>query len=763
MPSTRNRRYRSRASRGLAHARRVRWLEWRSQQHVQIPADRLWLLHRFTELLSKQAGCFGRQIPTKGIANHPQIGRQRDIFPHSQLSSSECKLGNWSTQRWGLFRGFVNAVIGALNRCYGGKSQSGNITCRTAAHMDVLHRIVERCVDFHDRLQAPEDGSWESLVPDWVLLRHRPEGPKYGDLCADKVDVLQHAGVCDPVECLPPSVQTIIQDDKAMFANASSGLSEFENVNPADRAEYIKLVVRQLRAKQLGLAVHALGGGKVVAVGKPGGKRQRAVWNGRRVSLAASRPPKPRHLASPTALAHLECKPGKQIRCSKRDATCWFDQLRIPSELQRWMGRPSVSCDELYLAGMTWEEIQDCRLPGEPEGVSSFYPVSLTWPMGFAWSSYIAQEFLLDICKAADLDESRILSCDAPTPASFDAVFSAATDDVMIFSDEGAGRTSGLASKLDAEFCRRGVVRNEAKDVDDQLDATCVGVALESGRYLAVPPARCLAMFVGVLWLMACKYASPRQVHQQLGTQQWFDLLCRCKLSVYDKVYSFVRNPSDTLPRNIPSPVLVELAVGILLGVFWRLDLQRPFLPLLSATDACTEFGFGASVARLPEGMVRRLARISEKQGGYVVLNGSPSSRESHGSWGRAHRLGVSLSDFVDIFSVRKRFEAHINVLEGEAFLIWLRWLLRSRSRHCKRVVVLVDSAVWLGAAAKGRSSTQLNRLLRKAAAMELAGELQVYLVLVPSAENASDKPSRGVRRRKTPEHCCTAPPPSPY
>lgn len=79
-------------------------------------------------------------------------------------------------------------------------------------------------------------------------------------------------------------------------------------------------------------------------------------------------------------------------------------------------------------------------------------------------------------------------------------------------------------------------------------------------------------------------------------------------------------------------------------------------------------------------------------------------------------------------------------------FLMWLRWLLRSRKRHCARTVVLVDSSVWCGAAAKGRSSTQLNRLLRKAAALEMAGDIQVHLVLVPSVENPSDIPSRGLR-----------------
>ena len=141
-------------------------------------------------------------------------------------------------------------------------------------------------------------------------------------------------------------------------------------------------------------------------------------------------------------------------------------------------------------------------------------------------------------------------------------------------------------------------------------------------------------------------------------------------------------------------------------------------------------------MAQLPIQMVRRLARVAEKQGDYVVLDGGTVTGAQAKRLGEAHHLDISLSDFVDIFSIKARKGAHINVLEGEAFLIWLRWVLRSRRRHCSRLVVLVDSAVWLGAAAKGRSSTQLNRLLRKAAALELAGDLQVYLVLVPSAEN---------------------------
>ena len=36
--------------------------------------------------------------------------------------------------------------------------------------------------------------------------------------------------------------------------------------------------------------------------------------------------------------------------------------------------------------------------------------------------------------------------------------------------------------------------------------------------------------------------------------------------------------------RSVPDAVLAELGLSVLLGVCWRLDLRRQFLPLLSAT-----------------------------------------------------------------------------------------------------------------------------------------------------------------------------------
>ena len=756
--------YRSAASRRQAATRRANWLRWRAQQRLTVPPDRLWLLYRLARAIVVQTGHLGAFLVTTCTSRQPVYGRQRDIFPLSQLKELEFKPKSWTTQRWFLLRTFANAVIGALNWCFGVKKGTPGPLQRTVVQQDVVQRLVHRCIDFEQRLQKPEAGTWEALTPDWVILEDRPLGARYGNLQADRVDVLPQAGACDPLPCLPPQARALVEDELRMFAEAPGGLAVYEDVVSEDRQEYVKLVVRQLRAKQLGLASHAKAGGSVIAVGKPGG-RQRAVWNGSRVSAAACRPPKPRHLASPTALCFLECGPKQQFRCSKRDASCWFDQLALPQALQLWMGRPRVTTNELEdIGGMTRAEIVEHMLPGQELETESLAPVSLTWPMGFSWSSYVAQEFLLSICRSAGLAEHSILSCEATTPMSFELSFAAATDDLMIFSDAGPGHTLAAARRVDAELQQRGAKRNFSKDIDDELSATCVGVQLENGTHWGVPPQRCLAMVVSLLQLLFHRWASPKQVHQHLGVQQYFDLLRRSKLSVYNQVYNFVRDPLDTKQTRIPNEVLFELSVGLLLGIYWQVDLRRAFLPLVSATDASSSFGFGASVARVPTAMARRLARISEKQGAYVMLDGHTVSGESARRLGQAHSIDVSMDEFVHVLSVRKRHAAHINVLEGEAFLLWLRWLLRSRQRHCARTVVLVDSAVWLGAAVKGRSSTQLNRLLRKAAALELCGDLLVHLVLVPSAENPSDFPSRGGRcaAAKLQKLSGDPPPPSP-
>eukprot|EP00971_Amphidinium_carterae_P310628 6172370-Amphidinium_carterae.1 len=82
----------------------------------------------------------------------------------------------------------------------------------------------------------------------------------------------------------------------------------------------------------------------------------------------------------------------------------------------------------------------------------------------------------------------------------------------------------------------------------------------------------------------------------------------------------------------------------------------------------------------------------------------------------------------------------HINVLEARAAFAALRWRARSTKNHHSRYIHLLDSQVAIAVLAKHRSnSQQLQRVLRRHCAVELAASLHPAYVFVPSHLNPAD------------------------
>ena len=191
----------------------------------------------------------------------------------------------------------------------------------------------------------------------------------------------------------------------------------------------------------------------------------------------------------------------------------------------------------------------------------------------------------------------------------FREVFSLATDDVMIFSDGGPGVTAEAARRLEAALEEHGIIKHADKDVDDVDSAICVGVELVSGTHWWPPATKMWQLIVAVMHMATSRRASPGAVRAFLGTLQWFDLLQRCKLALYQDVYAFARRDCEWTVTDVPISVTTELICGIVLAPFWAFDMTAPHLDSVGATDASTDFGYGASLAPMSPSKIRRVAR----------------------------------------------------------------------------------------------------------------------------------------------------------
>lgn len=97
-----------------------------------------------------------------------------------------------------------------------------------------------------------------------------------------------------------------------------------------------------------------------------------------------------------------------------------------------------------------------------------------------------------------------------------------------------------------------------------------------------------------------------------------------------------------------------------------------------------------------------------------------------------------------ELLSFRWKSDGHINILEAQAFFAHARRILRDPAMRSCRLLVVVDSQVLYYVLGKGRSaSTQLNRVLRRLMALQLATDSALLPIWTISPWNWADKPSR--------------------
>ena len=457
-----------------------------------------------------------------------------------------------------------------------------------------------------------------------------------------------------------------------------------------------------------------------------------------------------------------------EVRWSKRDAASFFDTLLCPSDLTPWFGRPAISVKDLCDAGdLSLMDLDKWR-PADDRGTplsttSMLFPCSRVWPMGYSWSSAVAQDVSLGLLRDAGFTEQQVLCAQFPPLLSQEECLFVLTDDCLFahvvhapdgFESVPRSSVQGRVELLDQAMLRHGVQQKPEKDITDAPELTGMGCHLTGNPPRAEPDAKSIKRTVLGAWgLDVCAQATPAAVASLLGVAQWFSLLRRPCFGIFRDVYKFTgAEPLDVYVK-VPGAVSNELCLFAALAPLVVADLARDYAPHIVASDAAPEYGFGVSVASADMSVLRELGRLSERRGDFVRLgrDKDPSSEPERPRSGHAHQLAIRRFDFRHVLSIKAKEIEHSGVLELNGALLLLRWLSRAVHNHGKRHLVLLDAKAIIATLQKGRSSSRkLGRLLQKAGAYTLACDFAPRFLYVPTEDMPADAPSRGVRARPT-------------
>ena len=432
----------------------------------------------------------------------------------------------------------------------------------------------------------------------------------------------------------------------------------------------------------------------VFAVPKPGVK-QRLIIDARPANAYLNEPPKT-VLPNPGKLGELYAIGTGDIYVCKSDMDNYYYRLALPEWLTQYFGLPKITRD------------------GKP-----FYPVVRVLPMGWSHSVYLGQHIHERLAEKAGLSQDTSLQVN-PHACVDDSVHGEYIDDFF-----GIGFDKKLLEemldKLLIEYDRCAVpAKSEKVERPGQADSVKVlgmwvckdGKILPDAEKLAVLIARTTKVVKFRLW-------KPKDIQRLLGHWIWFLMLRRPLLSILAEVYKFARK------EEVGKPTLqmrTELMAVVATAPLLYGNIQRKFGELCMATDASSK---GGGVVYAPSSELEALELLK----GNLAIDKFVPARQ----WTCA-------------ISHKWRKPGRIDILEGEAVILGIKWILRSRHRFHKRYIFLIDNTALMGALKKGRSSVPiLNSVCRRVAALTLAGDLKFDYFYVPSALNPADGPSREV------------------
>ena len=530
----------------------------------------------------------------------------------------------------------------------------------------------------------------------------------------------------------------------------------------------------------------------------------RGTWSLRLLFDRRRRNARERHLAGASReLPHAACfldivlAGDEHIEIDASDLECFYYTARVSTKraARNVFGRPLRASS---FAGFA------CFDPAF--GDQLVVPALATLAMGDRNAVDFAQRAHRELLRRAGaLDPGCEVRYGAPLPRSR-TLHGLMIDDrlsVSIVSPDAEGKAAAARARREWDAAMKAYANSCGVPVADKTQRRARagrvwGAWLDGQRgTLEGPPERRAALALLSLRLAVCGWASPALVKRLLGSWVFHLMFRRAAFAIPDEAFRFAQCSSDpTRVTRLPPAVRSELTALALVAPLLVTNLRAPVASRLWCADASPTAG-ALVRAELPPAAARELWRHRDSRGDHVRLtptaeavsdlrevespesalllqavvdtigNGDPLAAELADAYRRVEDAGLtrplhpepsvsarrdawvleavqSLPFTIALAYPFKRRD-HINILEANVRLSFVKLLARSPASFGTRHLLGQDSRVCLGAFAKGRSSARrLNHIESKACAYELAADLQVGGLWVDSFRMPADAPTRG-------------------
>jgi hypothetical protein len=546
-------------------------------------------------------------------------------------------------------------------------------------------------------------------------------------LVADRVALPTAAGAVDLLDALPSDVADMYrQPSPACLRPPDECASRVKPRLYAAPGEYAKLVLRLRASGMVSFTTAPQVVNGVFGVLKPDGMI-RLIVDGRPANAVFVEPPRV-SLPTPDVLPKLMAPPDRPLFVAKCDLSDFFYRFRIPQWMQPWFALPAVRAGDV---GLT-EFAADAMV----------YPCLTVLAMGWSHSVFLAQqahEHLLDT-------RTRLLRCDRITHTSdlrIDRVRHLVyIDDLILFGTDPV-LMRVLLGEYVAVTADVGLPAKPSKVVQPTADGVdCLGIELVGrDRTLAPRADKLQRLRMDTMAMLARGCCTGNELAVLVGRWTWLCLVTRPALSCFAAVYRFMKASGRRLFALWHS-VANELLLVARLSPLFVASLASDWFPAAIATDA-SSWGQGVVVANAPAPLLEVAARDA---GAASLVSPKPAAAITIDEQ-------VLARPWYAIVSSPWREPEHINSLELRAISTAIRHVVSRAAPFPirRRLLLLSDSQVAIGALSKGRSSSHtLLCRLRPISALLLASGISLFCRWIGTAANPADAASRAPSALRT-------------